>query len=131
MNRLYQAFYSVLFVAAMAMPMAGQTIVEEIVARVNDAIITRSDLQRSREQLQQEFQQQFGAEAGTKFAAKEKDILRDLIDQKLLVQRAKDNGISVENEVIKRLDEMRKQMGAETMEDLEKAAAAQGVSFED
>jgi peptidyl-prolyl cis-trans isomerase SurA len=115
----------------MALPVAAQTVVEEIVARVNDSIITRSDLKRSREQLQQEFQQQFGAEAGQKFADKEKDILRDLIDQKLLVQRAKDNGVNVENEVIKRLDEMRKQMNLDTMEDLEKAAAAQGVSYED
>jgi peptidyl-prolyl cis-trans isomerase SurA len=116
---------------SLELPSAAQTVVEEIIARINDQIITRSDLQRSREQLQQEYQQQFGAEAGPKFVEKEKDILRDLIDQKLLVQRAKDNGISVENDVIKRLDEMRKQMNLETLEDLEKAAASQGVSFED
>jgi peptidyl-prolyl cis-trans isomerase SurA len=115
----------------LAIPAASQTVVEEIVARVNDSIITRSDLTRSREQLQQEYQQQYGAQAATHFAAKEKDILRDLIDQKLLVTRAKDAGINVENELVKRLDEMRKQMNLETMEDLEKAAAAQGVSFED
>jgi peptidyl-prolyl cis-trans isomerase SurA len=120
-----------LLIVLAALPVAAQVVVEEIVARVNDSVISTSDLRRSREEVQQEYQQQYGAEAAAKFTAKEKDILRDLIDQKLLVQRAKDNGINVDNEVIKRLDEMRKQMNLETMEDLEKAASAQGVSYED
>jgi peptidyl-prolyl cis-trans isomerase SurA len=127
----FRFLLSAVFLPASFASAADSVVVEEIIVRVNDAIITRSDLQRAREQLQQEYQQQYGDQAGSRFAAKEKDILRDLIDQKLLVQRARDNGISVENELIKRLDEMRQQMGLETMEDLEKAAAAQGVSYED
>jgi peptidyl-prolyl cis-trans isomerase SurA len=126
-----KAFLRLALALAVSLPAAAQTVVEEIVARVNDSIITKSDVARSREQLQQELQQQFGAQSASRFAAREKDVLRDLIDQKLLVSRAKDNGINVDNEVIKRLDEMRKQMNLETMDDLEKAAGAQGVSFED
>ena len=42
-------------------------------------------------------------------AAKEKNLLRDLIDQSLLVQRAKDSGINVDTDVIKRLDAIRQQ----------------------
>ncbi len=57
--------------------------------------------------------------------------MRDLIDQQLLLQKAKDLGITGDTELIKRLDEMRKQMNLETMEDLEKAAEAQGASYED
>jgi peptidyl-prolyl cis-trans isomerase SurA len=57
--------------------------------------------------------------------------LRDLIDQQLLLQKGKDLGITGDTELIKRLDEMRKQMNLETMEDLEKAAEAQGASYED
>jgi peptidyl-prolyl cis-trans isomerase SurA len=120
---------SVLFLAGFAR--AESVVIEEIVARVNESVVTRTDLQRARDQLQQEYQQQYGDQAGSRFAAKEKDLLRDLIDQKLLVQRAKNNGISVENELIKRLDEMRQQMNLESMEDLEKAAQAQGISYED
>src|SRR5688572_15238236 len=97
MNKAFLAFG---IAVLLSLPAASQTVVEEIVARVNDSIITRSDLTRSREQLQQEYQQQYGAQAATHFAAKEKDILRDLIDQKLLVSRAKDAGINVENEAI-------------------------------
>ena len=61
----------------------------------------------------------------------EKDVLRGLIDRQLLLEKGKDLGITADTELIKRLDEMRKQMKLDTMEDLEKAATAQGVSFED
>src|SRR6202043_3518243 len=62
---------------------------------------------------------------------REKDILRDLIDQQLLLEKGKDLSITGDTELIKRLDQMRKEMKLEAMEDLEKAAAAQGLSYED
>ncbi len=118
-------------ILAISASASAQTVIEDIVARINDQIITRSDLQRSREQLQQELKQQFGAEADKKLPGREKDVLRDLIDQQLLVSRGKDLGITGDTELIKRLDEIRKQLGLEKMEDLEQAAQAQGVSYED
>jgi peptidyl-prolyl cis-trans isomerase SurA len=48
-----------------------------------------------------------------------------------LLDKGKDLGITADTDLIKRLDEIRKQMNLESMEDLEKAAQAQGVSFED
>ncbi len=109
----------------------ADTVVEEIVARVNNEIVTRSEYIRSRDQLKQEIQQQDPANADRIFAEKQRDVLRDLIDQQLLLQKAKDLGITGDTELIKRLDELRKQMNLETMEDLEKAAEAQGASYED
>jgi peptidyl-prolyl cis-trans isomerase SurA len=109
----------------------ADTVVEEIIARVNNEIITRSEYIRSRDQVKQEVQQQDPANAERAFAEKQRDILRDLIDQQLLLQKGKDLGITGDTELIKRLDEMRKQMNLETMEDLEKAAEAQGASYED
>ncbi|HTR27479.1 MAG TPA: peptidylprolyl isomerase [Terriglobales bacterium] len=123
-----------LFVAfALSVPvlLSADTIVEEIVARVNNGIITRSEYVRSRDQLKQEVQQQDPQNADRDFADKEKDVLRDLIDQQLLLQKGKDLGITGDTELVKRLDEMRKQMNLATMEDLEKAAEAQGASYED
>ena len=114
-----------------ASPLAADSVIEEIVARINNEIISRSDFRRSSEQLRAEITQQNPAEGAQQFAEREPDILRDLIDQSLLVQRGKDLGMSADTEVIKRLDEIRKQLNLETMEDLEKAAAAQGVSYED
>ena len=109
----------------------ADTVVEEIIARVNSEIITRTEYVRSRDQLKQEVQQQDTASADRAFAEKQRDVLRDLIDQQLLLQKGKDLGITGDTELIKRLDEMRKQMNLATMEELEKAAESQGASYED
>ncbi len=111
----------------------ADTVVEEIIARVNNEIITRTEFAHSRDQLKQEIQQQQQqpTEADRAYAERQRDILRDLIDQQLLLQKGKDLGITGDTELIKRLDEMRKQMNLESMEDLEKAAQAQGISYEE
>jgi peptidyl-prolyl cis-trans isomerase SurA len=109
----------------------ADTVVEEIVARVNNEIITRTEYIRSRDQLKQEVVQQDPTSADRDFNDRQKDVLRDLIDQQLLLQKGKDLGITGDTELVKRLDEMRKEMKLETMEDLEKAAEAQGASYED
>ncbi len=109
----------------------ADTVVEEIIARVNSEIVTRTEYVRSRDQLKQEVQQQDPTNADRAFAEKQRDVLRDLIDQQLLLQKGKDLGITGDTELVKRLDEMRKQMNLSTMEELEKAAEAQGASYED
>jgi peptidyl-prolyl cis-trans isomerase SurA len=127
------------FALLLILPMASllssflraDTVVEEIIARVNNQIITRSEYLRSEEQLKQEAQQQDPVNAEKIVTDREKDVLRDLIDQQLLLEKGKDLGISADTEVIKKLDQMRKDMHLETMEDVEKAAQAQGISFED
>ena len=107
------------------------TVVEEIVARINNSIITRADLRKSRDAMVSEVRQQNTTGADQEIKDRDKDVLRDLIDQQLLVQKAAELDINADTEVIKRLDEIRKQMHAESMEDVEKAAVAQGVSFEE
>jgi peptidyl-prolyl cis-trans isomerase SurA len=59
------------------------------------------------------------------------DTLRDLIDQQLLLERGKDLGITGETELVKRLNQMRQQMGLASIDDLEAEAKKQGVSYED
>ena len=118
---------SVLFPAVVP----ADTVVEEIIARVNNEIITRTEYARSRDQLKQEAQQQNPSGADRIVAEKQRDILRDLIDQQLLLQKGKDLGVTGDTELIKRLDEMRKQMNLQSMEELEKAAEAQGISYEE
>jgi peptidyl-prolyl cis-trans isomerase SurA len=119
------------FICCTAMLLNADSIVEEIIARVNNQIITRSEYQREREQLKQEAQQQDPANAEKIVADRQKDVLRGLIDQQLLLEKGKDLGITADTELVKKLDEMRKQMNLDNMEDLEKAATAQGVSYED
>jgi len=110
---------------------AGQQVVEEIIARVNNQIITRSEFLRSKDQVRDEIKQQDPNNADKIFAEREKDVLRDLIDQQLLLEKGKDLGITGDTDLIKQLDEMRKEMKLDTLEDLEKEAVKQGVSWED
>jgi peptidyl-prolyl cis-trans isomerase SurA len=114
--------------AAPESPYGGAT-VEEIIARVNDQIITRSDYDRASRELDEEARQHGASEQDISEA--HKDLLRNLIDQQLWLSKGKELGITGETELIKRLDEIRKQYHLESLEDLEKAAKEQGVSFED
>jgi len=117
--------------AAFLPPFAASQVVEEIITRVNSQIITRSEFLRSKDQLKEDVKQQDPANADKLFAEREKDVLRDLIDQQLLLEKGKDLAISGDTDLIKRLDQMRKDMKLDTMEELEKAATAQGISYED
>ena len=116
---------------SIAAPVLAQqdTVVEEIIARVNNSIITRADLRRNQEQTAQDAKEQNLPqkqidERGT-------NALRDLIDQQLLLQKAAELGISADADLVKRLDDLRKQMKAGSMEELQKLAEAQGVSWEE
>src|ERR1035441_7986777 len=90
----------------------GET-VEEIVARVNNQIITMSDYHKAAAGLQQEAQQDCQnctqAQIQTVVAEHQVNLLRDMIDQQLLIERAKDMDLNMETELIKRLDDVRKE----------------------
>jgi len=119
-------------IALACMPaFASGQVVEEIVARVNNQIITKSEFARSKDQLRDEVKQQDPNNADKVYADREKDVLRDLIDQQLLLEKGKDLGISADTDLIKQLDQMRKDMKLDSMEALEKEAEKQGVSWED
>jgi peptidyl-prolyl cis-trans isomerase SurA len=122
--------FGVLVLALGVSATAADTVVEEIVARINNSIITRNDIERARQQLATESQQK-GGQQPENTQKREADVLRDLIDQQLLIQKAGDLGLTGDTEVIKELDRIRKQMNLNSMEELEKAAEQQGVSFED
>jgi peptidyl-prolyl cis-trans isomerase SurA len=127
MKKLVPILIALIFLPGFA---AGQ-VVEEIVTRVNGQIITLSEFQRSKDQLRDDVKTQDAANADKLYAEREKDVLRDLIDQQLLLQKGKDLDISGDTDLIKQLDQMRKDMKLDTMEELEKAATAQGISYED
>jgi peptidyl-prolyl cis-trans isomerase SurA len=120
---------------AAAAPVHHGAIAEEIVARVNNDIITLSDYAKAEQALRHDVTEECQAcspeRLETMYKDKQKDLLRDLIDQQLLAQRGKDEGISVEAEVIKQLDEVRKQNNLASLDDLEKAVEGEGLSWDD
>lgn len=103
--------------------------VEEIVARVNDQVVSTSDYNRALQDLEQQGQQHQWTEQ--QLMEQKHNLLRDLIDQQLLLSRGKQLNITGETDLIRQLDAMRKQYHLDSMEDLQKAAEAQGVSWED
>jgi peptidyl-prolyl cis-trans isomerase SurA len=107
----------------------------EIVARVNDQVITLAEYQKAEQQLRDEAAQDCQGcppeKIEAQFKAQQKDLLRGLIDQVLMVQRAKDMGISVEADLNKRLDEVRKENGLASLADLQKGVESSGLHWED
>lgn len=112
-------------------------VIEEIVARVNNEVITRSELEHSKvtaeEDAKQDCQNRCTPEQLKQITEdSQKNALRNLIDQSLLVQRAKDMSISVEPDVIKQLDQIRIENKLDSLEALEKAVESQpGLNWED
>ena len=80
-------------------------VVEEIVAKVNGDIITRGEIDHTRQELEAQLKQQGlkGPDLEKGIKEKERDALRDQIDQLLLVQKGKDLNINVDPEVTKRI----------------------------
>jgi peptidyl-prolyl cis-trans isomerase SurA len=121
--------------AGSSLAQSKSTVVEEIIARVNNSVITLSDYQKALASLPNEARQDCPAcsaeQMQAQVADREKNALRDMIDQQLLIERAKDMDISVETDVIKRLDDVRKQNNLGTLDDLQKAIEAQGSSWEE
>ncbi len=110
-------------------------VAEEIVARVNNDIISLTDYEKAEAALHHDVTEDCQAcpadRVDAMYKDKQKDLLRDLIDQQLLVQRGKDEGISVETDVIKRLDDVRRQNNLASLDDLEKAVESEGLSWEE
>ena len=111
-----------------ANPYGGST-VEDIIARVNDQIITNSDYQHALDELQQEDQSR--GDTMQQESDDRRNLLRNLIDQQLWLSKGKELGVNGDTELVKKLDDIRKQYNLASIDDLEKAAKEQGVSFED
>ena len=111
-------------------------VVEEIVARVNNEIITTSELEKARSAAVEEAQQECSGRCTPEqlqvaLEDRQKFALRDLIDQSLLAQRGKDMGVNVEGDVVKQLDQVRIQNKLESMEKLESAVTKEGLNWDD
>jgi peptidyl-prolyl cis-trans isomerase SurA len=129
MPKKFTLLACVLLLAAIAL--RADDIVDEIIARVDDQIITRSDMEKAKATQLEELKQRYPSDWQSHVAKAQADTLRDLIDQQLLLERGKDLGITGETELVKRLNQMRQQMGLASIDDLEKEAQKQGVSYED
>ncbi|MEP6540267.1 MAG: SurA N-terminal domain-containing protein, partial [Bryobacteraceae bacterium] len=90
---------------AVASPLfaADIALVEEIIAKVNGDIVTRSEIERGRKLIEADLRQKgvTGPELEKQLAERSKGILSERIDQLLLVAKGKEMSINVDPEVSK------------------------------
>jgi len=129
----WSAIISVALLAGVGSPtLGGAKIVERIIARVNSEIITQRQYDDEQAQLREKLSQDYsGAELDAQVREQSKNLLRDLIDESLMVQKAKDDDINVETDLVKELDGYRKRANLATLEDLETEVEKQGLNYED
>ena len=108
---------------ALAAPLAADvTILEEIIVKVNDSIILRSEYERALEQSRLGVLGDASltdAEREAALAEQEKVVLRDMIDQRLLVQKGEELGVNVEAQVLRQRDEIMRRNEIDTTDDFD------------
>lgn len=107
-------------------------VIDEVIAQVNDGVITLSQLKREMEDNVRalvETDKIPEADARKKVEEKRGQIIANLIDDLLLMQKGKELGLSdtVEAEVNKYLLDIANQQGIKTMDDLYKAMRGEGI----
>jgi peptidyl-prolyl cis-trans isomerase SurA len=121
--------------AAQNVPPPKGLVIEQIIARVNDDIITSHQYKAALESLREEIKHDCtgctAAKIESEYEEQKKNALRDLIDQSLMVQRAEDEGINVDIDVIKQLDAIRQQYKLDSMDALRRAVEASGLNWDD
>ncbi len=128
MNR---ASWTVLLVLILSWS-APARVVDRIVAQVNDDIITLSDLNREMAEIRQELSAKYsGPQLEEEIQKATKDVLDELIRQKLLLQKGSELGFgaNVDVQVSAYLERIRKENKFKDMQDLERAAAQQGLTL--
>src|SRR5580704_7014071 len=113
---------------------ADVSVMEEIVCKVNSDIITRGELEKDRRMAEAELRQEglTGARLTDAINSATKDVLRGRIDRLLLVQKAKELDLKVDNEVAKQLAEIQRKSGIADPEKFQQYVREQtGMSFED
>jgi peptidyl-prolyl cis-trans isomerase SurA len=111
-------------------------LVNEIVARVNNEIITRADYLKAladfKEELSRQLQQQGKAEADitAEYERLKPTILDMMIDDMLLEQKAKELGLDVEADINQEMAEIAKQNGFKNVIEFEQALSQQGIAPE-
>ncbi|BDC52053.1 chaperone SurA [Bryobacterales bacterium F-183] len=121
--------------SAAALLAADVQLIEEIIAKVNGDIITRGELARQRRQIEAELRATGNVPAARIQQAlqdREKDILRERIDQLLLVQKGKELSINVDQDFSKYQAELQRRFNQPDPEKFQAFVREQtGMPYED
>jgi parvulin-like peptidyl-prolyl isomerase len=120
------------FGAATARAQEGEpVVVDEVIAQVNDQIITLSQVKREMREAIEAMKSQGASEqqATDEVTKRRNELIAGLINEQLIVQKGKDLNFTdeVEAEVNKRMLQVAKEQNIATMQGLEEAMRASGV----
>ncbi len=113
---------------------ADIAVVDQIVARVNGDIVSQDELERLTRELGQELkaQQETGSRFDQDYQSRQKDILRDRIDELLLIQKGKELNINVDSDVSKHMADLQRQANITDPDKFHEYVRQQaGMSYED
>jgi len=113
---------------------ADISVIDEIICKANGDIITRNDYLRARKQIEDGLRQQGlnGPRLADALKDAEKNILRERIDQLLLVSKAKEMNLNVDTEVNKQLAEIQRNIKIADPEKFQQFVREQtGQTYED
>ena len=128
---------AIIFLVA-ASGLAQTKTVDEIVAWVNSDIILKSEFETRKAQIRNDLTEApprgrglQGSQLEQAFNDAQKTLLRDLIDETLLLQQAKDMGLNADLELVKTKEQLRQERHLESLEELDKAIVAQGYTVDE
>lgn len=131
MRRVRPRWFAAVVAAVLVGAVARAEIVDEIVAKVNDDVITKSELDTEEQALLQELYKRYsGAALDEQVAKAKKYVLRQLIDRKILVQRAS-HLFDVNKMQDYFLQSFMDQQNIKNQKDLEKLLAQEGMTVAD
>lgn len=126
---------TILFLSVTAVSFGETAVVEEIIAKVNGEIILRSQLENALSELRREVEAAPDATPVQKqdlLSQREKTILSDLIDERLLIEKGDELGVNVEADVLRQRDSIMKRANITDLEEFERWVNQQaGMPIED
>jgi peptidyl-prolyl cis-trans isomerase SurA len=110
-------------------------VIDEVIAQVNNDVITLSMVRREMREMIASLQQQGGKteqEATEEVTRRQPELIASLIKEQLLLQQGKELGLAdeVEAEVNRRMLEVAKAQGIKTVEELKKAMQGSGYDYD-
>lgn len=109
-------------------------IVDQIVAKVNGDIVSQDEIEKTQHDIVQESHAQRGGEAPSRrdLEDREKNVLRDRIDELLLTQKGKELNINVDSDMSKYVANLQRQSGLTDVDKFHEWVRQQsGMSYED
>ncbi|MBV9303457.1 MAG: peptidylprolyl isomerase [Acidobacteriaceae bacterium] len=123
--------FALLALAALCLG-ADVSVVDQIVARVNGDIVSQDELDRITKEIAQELAAHPEMGSSQELQARQKDILRDRIDELLLIQKGKELNINVDSEVSKHMADLQRRAKITDPDKFHEYIREQsGMSYED